>query len=63
MWSFIKDASNSEESDAGCLDKVDFISAPANDCKGCFDGDVDVDGEELSDFAYEFRHTDCSICP
>jgi len=63
MWSFNKDASDSEGSDAEWLDKIELISRPANDCKGDFDGDGDVDGEELSDFAYEFRRTDCSICP
>ena len=59
MWSFTKDASDSEESDAGCLDKVEFISGPANDCKGDFDGDGDVDGSDLAVFAADFGRTDC----
>jgi len=59
MWSFTKDASDSEGSDAGWLDKVELISGPANDCKGDFDGDGDVDGKDLSDFASEFGRTDC----
>jgi len=42
----------------GWLDKVEFISGPANDCKGDFDGDGDVDGKDLSDFASEFGRTD-----
>ena len=59
MWSYTKDGSDSEGSDAGWLDKVEFISGPANDCKGDFDGDGDVDGKDLSDFASEFGRTDC----
>ena len=59
MWSYTKDGSESEGSDAGWLDKVEFISGPANDCKGDFDGDGDVDSKDLSDFASEFGRTDC----
>lgn len=58
IWSFTKDASDSEESDAGCLDKVEFISTPVNDCKGDFDGDGDVDGSNLAVFAADFGRTD-----
>jgi hypothetical protein len=63
MWSFTKDASNSEKSNAGWLDKVEFISSPVNDCKGYFDSDGDVDSNDLSDFASEFGRTDCQISP
>ena len=59
MWSYTKDGSNSEGSDAGWLDKVEFISGPANDCEGDFDGDGDVDGSDLATFAADFGRTDC----
>ena len=61
MWSYAKDESDSEGSDVGWLDKVVFISGSANDCKGDFDSDGDVDSNDLSKFASEFGRTNCLI--
>jgi subtilisin family serine protease len=61
MWSYTKDKSESGGSDAGWLDEVVFISGSANDCKGDFDSDGDVDSKDLSDFASRFGRIDCLI--
>ena len=61
MWSYTKDENKSGGSDAGWLDKVVFITGSANDCKGDFDDDGDVDSKDLSGFASGFGRTNCLI--
>ncbi len=59
LWSYAKDKSVSDGSDAGWLDMVVFSSGSANNCKGDFDGDGDVDSKDLADFASGFGRNDC----
>ena len=45
------------------LSGTDEMMLAAIGCKGDFDGDGNVDGSDLSEFAANFGRTDCPACP
>lgn len=48
--------------DAGTVN-TDTMLFTAIGCKGDFDGDHDIDGSDLAEFAVNFGRTDCPSCP